>query len=157
MKLGVRLRARMSGAYYLFADPLEERALAIELEIRLPLARRLLLERTADVTGKVTLERLALDRPLGGTVRFLFDQNRMPYDLVFTADEGRTLRLRGQHDFMVMDAVGSLTTVPASLYDATGDEIGRATLRFDWRSDLGRTLKSIRPVWRAAATNLGES
>ena len=34
--------------------------------------------------------------------------------------------------------------LPASLYDASGEEIGRATLRFDLRADLGRWLKSFR-------------
>ncbi len=149
MNLGVRLHARLTGSYYLFADPLDERALALDLVVRLPLARRLLLERTADVTGTMSVDGIAHARAVGGTMRLLFDEQRVPYDLVLTTDLGRTLRVRGQADFVVTDAAGSLTTVPASLYDAAGAEIGRATLRFDWRSDLGRTLKSIRPVWRA--------
>jgi hypothetical protein len=150
MRLGVRLRAWMTGHYYLFADPLDERPVHFELDVKLPLARRLVLGRTADVRGTMTLEGLATARPLHGTLRFLFDQNRTPFDFVLTSDEGRTLRVRGQHDFIVTDAAGSMRNVPASLYDAEGEEIGRAVLRFDWRADIGKTLKSIRPTWRAA-------
>ena len=35
-----------------------------------------------------------------------------------------------------------MTVLPASLYDAHGNEIGRATLRFDVRSDLRSFLRS---------------
>jgi hypothetical protein len=37
-----------------------------------------------------------------------------------------------------------MTVLPASLYDEAGEELARATLRFDVRSDLGRWLKSFR-------------
>lgn len=148
MNLGMSFGATLRGSYYLFSAPVDERVVRVDFTLRLPLARRLLLGRTADVTGTISVEELCDSRPLSGTLRLLLDENRVPFDLVTTTDAGRTLRLRGQGDFVVTDAVGSLTSVPASMYDATGEEIGRATLRFDWRGDLARTLKSIRPVWR---------
>jgi hypothetical protein len=49
---------------------------------------------------------------------------------------------------MVMDALGSITTLPASLYSAGGEEIGRLVLRFDYKSDTKRLLKSLRPVFQ---------
>jgi hypothetical protein len=78
----------------------------------------------------------------------LWIERRVPYDLEFTSDQGRTLHVRGQHDFMVMDALGSITTLPASLYSAGGEEIGRLVLRFDYKSDTKRLLKSLRPVFQ---------
>ena len=48
-------------------------------------------------------------------------------------------------DFFFHDAVDSLTILPASIYDESGAEIGRATLRFDPRTELPKSLKSIRP------------
>jgi hypothetical protein len=41
--------------------------------------------------------------------------------------------------------VDTMTTLPASLYDAAGKEIARAVLRFDVRSDLKSFLRSFRP------------
>ena len=34
-----------------------------------------------------------------------------------------------------------------SLYDEAGCEVGRATVRFDVRSDLKKALRSLRPFW----------
>ena len=147
--LGLRFRGKLSGTYYLFERQLEDRPALLELEVGLRQWKRVLVERTGDVEGQVTLVGLAHARPVRGTIMFLFDVNRAPYDLVFTSDDGRTLRLRGQHDFIVSDPVASVTSVPASLYDASGEEIGRAVVRFDLRSDLGRLLCSLRPTWRA--------
>ena len=39
----------------------------------------------------------------------------------------------------------TMTTLPASLYDSGGREIGRSVLRFDARQDLRTFLRSWRP------------
>ena len=78
----------------------------------------------------------------------LSDEKRIPYDLTFEGDDGRTYRLRGQRDFFVHDAVDSLTILPASLFDEAGVEVGRAVLRFDPKNDLGALVKSFRPRMR---------
>jgi hypothetical protein len=89
--------------------------------------------------------------PVYGTLTMrLFDEKRIPYDLSFEGDDGRTYRLRGQRDFFMHDAVDSLTILPASLYDDTGGEVARALLRFDPKTELGPFLKSFRPRMRGA-------
>ncbi len=146
--IGLRFQMWMTGTYYLFAAPLDERAIAIRADVTLRDVRRVLGERTGDVNGAIDVAGLATGRALSGTLRYLLDEKRVPYDLVFTSDEGRTVRLRGQHDLQWTDPWGSLTTVPVSLYDASGEEIGRAILRVDPGRDLVPSLRSLRPVLR---------
>jgi hypothetical protein len=87
----------------------------------------------------------------------LFDEKRIPYDLTFEGDDGRTYRLRGQRDFFMHDAVDSLTILPASLYDDMGIETGRALLRFDPKTDLPALMKSFRPRVRFARLSSGKA
>ena len=80
----------------------------------------------------------------------LLDERRLPYDFSFTANDGRDYRFHGQKDVTVIALHDTMTTLPASLYDASGAEIGRAVLRFDVRSDLRSFLKSWKlqvPAW----------
>jgi len=37
-----------------------------------------------------------------------------------------------------------MTILPATLYDRSGDEVARATLRFDLRADWASWIKSLR-------------
>ncbi len=150
MGVGFRLSENLSGSYYLLDAPLVDHALRISLKLGVDGMRRFLRERAIDARGTVFAERLAARDPVGVQVRGtlsmkLFDEKRIPYDLAFTGDDGRTYRLRGQRDFFVHDAVDSLTVLPASLYDDAGREIGRAVLRFDPKTELAPLLKSFRP------------
>lgn len=154
MGVGFELSESLSGSWYRLDEPCNDRA--IETRLRLGVGRdgfrRFLRERRIDVRGTIYIEGLAegdgdrRGRPLFGTVTWrLFDQRRVPYDLELEGDDGKHYRLRGQRDFFVHDPLDSLTILPATLYDDAGAEIGRATLRFDARTELPVTLKSIRP------------
>jgi hypothetical protein len=145
--LGFELSESFSGTYYRLDDPVRDWAIRLTLQIAVDGVRRFVRERKARADGTVVADGLAADgRAVRGTVTMrLLDEKRIPYDLTFTGDDGQTYHLRGQRDFFVHDAVDSLTILPASLYDAGGVEIGRATLRFDPRTELPKTLRSFRP------------
>lgn len=147
MGLGFSLSEKFSGSYYRLDEPLVERAMSIVLHLGVDGLRRFLRERCATAEGRIYAEGLAEDgRPLFGTVHWkLHDERRIPYDLEFEGDDGGFYRLRGQRDFFVHDAKGSLTTLPLSLYDGRGAEMARATVRFDPRTELGPLVKSFRP------------
>ncbi len=149
MGLGFELREAFSGSYYLHERPLEDHAIAIALRLGVDGLRRFARERRIDAAGTIVAEKLAEGgRPIEGTVAMkLFDERRVPYDLAFEGDDGRAYRLRGQRDFFVHDA-RSLTVLPASLYDDSGAEIGRAVMRFDPRKELPALVKSFRPRLR---------
>jgi hypothetical protein len=146
MGLGFELSESFSGSYHLFASPFEEHAIAIALRLGVDGLRRFVRERKIGAEGTIHAEGLAVNATLTGTVTMrLFDERRVPYDLAFEGDDGKRYELRGQRDFHVHDAAGSLTILPASLYDELDEEIGRAVLRFDPRTELKTTVKSFRP------------
>ena len=162
MGLGFQLAESMSGSYYLLDEPFRDHAMRVSLRLGVNGLRRFLRERKIDAKGLVHAEGLATRAPegvelTGSLTMKLFDEKRIPYDLSFHGDDGRTYRLRGQRDFFVHAAVDSLTILPASLFDDTGLEIGRAVLRFDARSDLGALVKSFRPRMRVSRLASGVS
>ena len=155
MGLGFQLAEAFSGSYYRLDEPLRDRVVRLSLRLGVNGLRRFLKERKVEAKGLVFAEGLAEREregvPLVGSLSMkLFDEKRIPYDLSFEGDDGRTYRLRGQRDFFVHDAMDSLTILPTSLYDDAGVEMARAVLRFDPKTDLGALVKSFRPRVRVS-------
>jgi hypothetical protein len=135
----------MSGSYWRLDAPTEDLAIAFAIEARAKDLRRFARDRTWRITGTIDAEKLATARPLEGTLVFkLMGERRLPYRFTFVGDDGRGYELSGQKEYSGLSPIESLTLLPASLYDERGQELARATLRFDARSDLGRWLKSFR-------------
>jgi hypothetical protein len=150
--LGFEIEESLSGTYYRLDDPMRDCAMRISVRASVDGVRRFLRDRKAVAEGTIFAEGLAeskAGRALRGTITMrLLDEKRIPYDLAFMGDDGESYRLRGQRDFFLHAAVDSLTILPASLYDASGAEIGRATLRFDPKTELPSMLRSFRPRLR---------
>jgi hypothetical protein len=148
MPLGFSFTQTMTGSYWLLDAPAEEGAIAFTMEATAPDVRAFARDKTWRITGTIDAERLARGRPLDGTLVFrLFDERRIAYRFTFPADDGRRYEVSGQEEWSGLAPVTSLTLLPVSLYDERGDEIGRAMLRFDLRSDWARWLKSFRLRW----------
>jgi hypothetical protein len=142
---GFSFRETMSGSYWRLDAPTAERAIAFTIEARARDLRRFVLDKTWHITGTVDVEGLASAQALEGTLAFkLIDERRLPYRFTFVGDDGRGYELSGQKEWSGLAPVESMTLLPASLYDSGSEEIARATLRFDLRSDLGRWMKSFR-------------
>jgi hypothetical protein len=142
---GLSFRETLSGSYWLLEAPTDERAMALSMEVYTPDLRRLAASKTWRLRGTLDAERLASRREIHGTLVFrLFDERRLPYRLAFTGDDGRRYELSGQKEWSGLAPVESITLLPASLYDAAGAELGRATLRFDLRADWAQWMKSFR-------------
>jgi hypothetical protein len=155
MGLGFELAESMTGRFHRFDDPMHDRVVRITLRLGVDGLRRFARERRMSADGVIIAESLAENggagRSVRGTITWkLIGQNRVPYDLAFEGDDGRSYHLRGQRDFFMHDAVGSLTTLAASLYDDEEQEIGRAVLQFEPRLELPALFRSFRPrlkVW----------
>lgn len=142
---GVSYRETMSGNYWRLDAPTDERAVAFTVEAYARNVVEVARNRTWQVTGTIDAERLASGRVLEGTVSFkLFSERRMPYRLSFVGDDGQRYELVGQREWTAISPIASMTILPASLFDSRGDEVARATLRFDLRSDWMSWLKSLR-------------
>jgi hypothetical protein len=142
---GLSFRETMSGSYWLLDEPTDERAIAFTVDAFAHDVRRFAMDRTWRLRGTVDAEGLATGRSLEGTLVFrLFDERRVPYRVMFTGDDGRKYELSGQKEWSGLAPLQSMTLLAASLYDEGGDELGRATLRFDLRADWARWMKSFR-------------
>jgi hypothetical protein len=140
---GFQFKETMRGSYHLLADPADERAIEFTIVSKAKDLRRFARDKTCAIEGDVQVEKLASKRPLSGTLGLLLlDERRLPYRFTFTGDDDKTYELRGQKDWTPMAPIDSMTTLPASIYDELGEEIGRATLRFDLRHDLAKFLRS---------------
>ena len=137
MTLGFQFKETMTGTYHLLASPLDERAITFTIGAKVDGIRKFVKDKLATIEGEVDVEGFADKQPLKGTLGLkLLDERRLPYEFTFKGNDDRDYRFRGQKDFTVIAVTQSMTVLPASLYDATGAEIGRATLRFDMSHDF---------------------
>jgi hypothetical protein len=138
-------RESMTGNYWRLDAPTDERAITVSFEAS---ARDLVAfarDRTWRLRGTIDAERLASGREMEGTLAFkLFEERRVPYRFTFRGDDGRRYELWGQKEWRGVAPLESMTILPASLYDESGQELARATLRFDLWADLGWWIRSFR-------------
>lgn len=140
----VRFREDLGGAFYLLSDPLDERPARLSLEAHVDDLATFMLDRTVRLEGVVDLEGWADRRRAEGTLAWrLFDERRLAYRLSFETNAGARCELRGQKEWTPASPVDSMTVLPAGLYDGKGEEIGRATLRFDVKEDLRHLVASF--------------
>ncbi len=156
MGLGFELAESMTGTFHRFDDPLHDHVVRVTLRLGVDGLRRFARERRLRADGVILAEGLAENEGSGRSVEGeilwkLFDEKRVPYALTFKGDDGRTYHLRGQRDFFVYNAIESLTSMTASLYDDREIEIGRATLDFEPRIEMPALLKTFRPRLRLRA------
>lgn len=138
-------RERMSGSYWLLAAPTEERAITLSFEAHSRDMGEFLRTRTWALAGTIDAEGLAHQREIEGTLRFaLIQERRVPYRFVFRGDDGLRYELSGQKEWTGLAPLASMTLLPATLLDDRGEELARATLRFDLRADWAEWMKSFR-------------
>jgi hypothetical protein len=138
-------RERMSGSYWLLDAPTDERAIALSFEAKTCELVEFVRTRTWLLSGTIDAEGLASGREVEGTLGFrLIDERRIPYRFAFRGNDGRRYELSGQKEWSGLAPVESMTLLPATLLDEYGDELARATLRFDLRADFGQWLRSFR-------------
>jgi hypothetical protein len=142
---GFRYHEMLRGTFHLLDAPTDERAIEVTLVVRAPPPRRISRSSTWELGGEIVVEGIAERAPLQGTLGVkLLDERRLSYRFTFAGDDGRTYEFWGQKDWSPIAPVESMTVLPASIYAEGGDEIARATLRFDLRNDLGAFLRSFR-------------
>lgn len=143
---GFELAESIDGTWHSFEQPLVDKRVRVKMKLTVDGLRRFALERQVKIEGRIHAESLADDRPVTGRIKWrLLDENRVFYDLELDGDDGREYHIRGQRDFFVYNAIGSLTMMYASVYDEDDHEIGRATLHFEPKLELPALLKTFRP------------
>lgn len=142
----------LAGGYHLLASPLEDRTADLSLDVSIDRLRDFVRAPALRVEGTLSLDGVATACPCTGSIGLrVANEQRIPYDLRFAGDDGRSYRLYGQRDLTLPKLTDALTVLPMSLCDDTGDEVGRAVLRVDARSlagQLRQLLKTVRvKVW----------
>lgn len=143
---GFQLAESMTGSWHSFEEPLVDKVVHISLTLTVDGLRRFALKRSIQAEGTISADGLATGRTVTGAIRWrLITENRVPYELEFRGDDEKLYRFRGQRDFFIHNAIGSLTTMSASLYDVADREIGRAVLHFEPKLELPALVRSFRP------------
>jgi hypothetical protein len=144
---GFSFREELSGTYWRLEEPTDERAIRVKLEARVLDAGVFLQSRTAELSGRIDADGLVSARELQGSLTFnLLEEQRSTYQFAFETDGGLRYELCGQKEWNALAPLEAITLLPASLYDERGQEMARATLRFDVRADWARWLASLRLV-----------
>lgn len=137
---------RMSGSWHRLDSPGIERP--IEFVGRATVARmsELLGDTVATLRGRVVAEGLSRGAEFDGTLGLgaLWREGRLPYGFSFVGDDGRNYRFDGAKEVTWLDPVRTLSVLPAYLFDDRGNEVGRAVLHFDVRTDFLNFLRSWR-------------
>jgi len=142
---GLSYRETMSGTYWRLDAPADERPIAFTIDVHARSLVDFARSRILEVTGTIDAERLARRKELKGAISFkLLSERRIPYRFSFKGDDGRGYELSGQREWSGLAPIASLTILPATLYDERGNEVGRATLRFDLRGQWASLMKSFR-------------
>jgi hypothetical protein len=97
------------------------------------------------IEGAVDAEGFADHRPLHGTLGLdLLRTGTLPYAFHFTGNDGKPYVFEGKKTIVLHDFLASMSILPAVIRAESGEEVGRAVVRFDIRSDLVRFLKSFK-------------
>jgi len=146
VSLGYTFRETMRGHFRLNGET-RPRALSFTIVARTRSVGLFGARSICDIEGAVEAEGLTPGAVAKGTLEIdpLLGR-RLVYTFSFEADDGRTYRFEGQKSVSFLRLAHSMTTLPAKLYDARGDAVGEALVRFDLRSDFLRWLRT----WRVA-------
>lgn len=146
-KVGFEFRETMSGAYTLVGRPGEEKRIKFTLRAVAEDALRHLRDGLTRVEGTLEMEDFADEAPVSGTLQIApITQRVIRYEFGFLGNDGQPYRLVGQKDIRLANLVASMTTLPATIFDAGGRPVARTTVKFDLQNDLLPFLVSWKPA-----------
>jgi len=146
-KLGFEFEEVMAGTYTRTGHPEETGEIRFQGRARAEDLIKHLRDSLMTLEGTLDMERFADDVPIKGTleIRPLLGKI-IRYDFNFTANDGNPYRFSGQKDIRFDAIQETMTTLNGAVADAYGNEIARATLRFDVKADLLPFLVSWKPA-----------
>ncbi len=145
--IGVKFHEVMRGSWHRLENPGEEMPIEFDAQAELSGVANVIGDAIARLHGTVRVAGLATDASFDGTLGLgsLVRERRLPYAFSFRGDDGRTYRFDGAKEVSLFDLARTITTLPAYLFDDSGNEVGRAVLHFDLRGDFIKFLRSWKP------------
>lgn len=117
----------------------------LSLEAFTPDVRALLREPVWQLSGTIDAESLAARRSIEGAMCFKrLGEGQIRYRIRFRGNDGHPYELSGHKEWNALAPLDSVTLLSGKVHDEAGEEMARATLRFDLRTDLGRFVRHLR-------------
>jgi hypothetical protein len=136
----------MAGSYHLLAAPDAERPISFTIRVRSRPWLGFLRRREAEIEGEVDAEGFADHRLLRGTLDLdVLRTRKLRYAFEFNGNDGQPYVFRGEKVLELRKLARTISVLPGSIEGASGAEVGRATLRFDFQTQLLPFLRSFRP------------
>ncbi len=146
-KLGFEFTEVMSGTYTRTGKPDQTGAIRFQGRARAQDALRHMKDGLVALDGTLDMEGFAEDVPIAGTIEIRPVVGKViRYDFTFTGNDGNAYRFSGQKDIRFSELVRTMTTLTGTVATVQGDEVARATLRFDVKADLVPFLVSWKPA-----------
>jgi hypothetical protein len=102
---------------------------------------------TVTLKGTVTMEGIANDKPLEGSMVIApLTRGYIAYDFAFQGDDGERYQFTGAKHVKLLALAHTMTTLYGRIIGKKGEDVGRAVVRFDLKNDLARFLGSFRLV-----------
>jgi len=145
---GFEFAETMSGTFER-ADGAGSGHVAFDLVVTAPSLWAHLRDRKCRVSGTIDVDGLAdASFVTGEMILAPFWRRLIRYDFSFFGDDRRAYRFAGQKNIKISNLRETLSTLPATITDASGRLVARATVRFDVDADLPAFLAS----WRATGS-----
>jgi len=142
--VGFEFKETMAGTWRAPAGG-PDRAIEFTITARAGKILRHLLDRKAEMDGRLRMAGFAEDVPISGEL--VIDPllgKKIRYEFDFVADDGKRYHFAGQKDVELLDVVRTMTTLPAEIKGSDGALVANCDLKFDTR-DLPKFLSSFRP------------
>ena len=148
-QIGFGFHENMSGTYTRLGvggkDP--QGSFKFSGQVKAASALRHLRDNMATLDGTLDMEGFAEDVPIKGTVEIApFTKRIIRYEFSFLGDDGKPYRFAGQKDIRFSALRSTFTTLVGAVLDASGQEVARATAKFDLDADLLPFLLSWKPA-----------
>lgn len=145
MFLGALFCEWLTGSYWRLDSPTDDLSIELAIEAIAPDVRELVRDRVFYLSGTIDAERLAARQPVEGTMCFKrLGEGQIRYRIRFRGTDGDRYELSGNKEWNALAPLDSITLLVGKILDDADQEVGRATLRFDLRSDWVRFLRHLR-------------
>jgi len=147
-KLGFEFEEVMSGTYTKSGHPDETGEIRFQGRARAEDLVQHIRDGMTRLEGTLDMERFADDVPITGSIEIRpFVGKIIRYDFTFTANDGNPYRFTGQKDIRFDAFADSMTHLAGAITDGAGNEVARANLTFDLKSDFLPFLVSWKPAF----------
>lgn len=142
----LELRHRLRGTWHRVEEPGVERPFEFVVRVAFDRLSDVLGHATARLEGHLVALGLTGGAACKGTLVLgsLVREGSIEWSLHFYGDDGVSYRFDGRSEVDLLALPRALTVLPGYVFDQEGREVGRVVLRYDWRGELGHTLRSAR-------------